>query len=108
MIESTFQDKCNLLTQAVLFRRLNQPHPLSQLYLCQVKERAKDDDYGWIVLSHDFPINRMVICGGNAGFSVSSKFEGNCRGVELPFRCESFISVEPIDLASIDYLKSVC
>lgn len=103
MCRSEFQQKCDRLTQAVLFRRLSQADPKPQLYMCEVKERATapNDESAWVVLSHDFPVDRMVICGGNAGFSNPSKFEGRSSGAKLPFRCERFISVEPIDLESM-------
>ena len=95
MSRSEFQQKCDRLTQAVLFRRLSQIDPKPQLYMCEIKERVTDsrDDSAWLVLSHDFPVSRMVICGGNAGFLNPSTFEGRSSGVKLPFRCERFISV---------------
>ena len=69
-----------------------------QLYLCQVKCL---DETGWAVISHDWPIQRMVICGGNAGFSNPGVFEGNPKGADLGFRVHKFISVEQIDLDAI-------
>ena len=104
MSRSEFQQKCDRLTQAVLFRRLSQADPKPQLYMCEIKERITDpnENYAWVVLSHDFPVDRMVICGGNAGFVNPSTFEGRSNGVRLPFRCERFISVASIDLELID------
>ena len=98
----TFQGQCNRLTQAVLMRRLIQTDPKPQLYFCKVRERAKDETEAWILMSDDFPIQRMVICGGNAGFCDSDTFGGVARGCRLPFRCESFISVKPIDISSME------
>ena len=92
------QRKCDVLTQCVLFRRLSQPCPKPQLYLCEIKESTTDKNTAFVVLSHDFPVSRMVICGGNAGFCNPSTFEGRSSGVKLPFRCECFLSVTTIDL----------
>ena len=91
------QADCDRLTQAVLWRRMRQTEK-PQLYLCQVKCR---DETGWVVISHDWPIQRMVICGGNAGFSNPGVFEGNPKGADLGFRVHKFINVEQIDLDAI-------
>jgi hypothetical protein len=98
MAKNIFQQRCDQLTQVVLFRRLNQPEPKPQLYLCRVRERVRDQEVAWVIISEDFPIHRVVICGGNAGFGHTDTFHGNARGCDLGFRCEVFESVSMIDL----------
>lgn len=36
-------------------------------------------------LDHSFKVDRMVLCGGNAGMSYPSEFQGNIKGVSFEF-----------------------
>lgn len=99
---SNFQQQCDRFTQAVLIHRSHQPDPKPQLYLCRVRERVRDKTSAFIFISHDCTIQRMVICGGNAGFCNPDTFRGDAKGCIFPFRCEVFESITLIDLGAIE------
>jgi hypothetical protein len=57
------------------------PEARSPLYLCRV--RGRSSEVAWVFLSHDWPISRIVICGGNAGFGNPDSFRGIARGADI-------------------------
>lgn len=91
------QAECDRLTQAVLWRRIRQPEPLPQLYMVKI---CRQCEIGWAVVSHDWPCQRAVIRGGNAGMAYPGEFRGKTEGAQLEFR-GMLLSATPIDLESI-------
>ena len=91
------QTECDRLTQAVLWRRMRQPEPLPQLYMVKIRHQCEE---AWAVISHDWPCQRVVIRGGNAGMSHPGEFRGKVEGALLEFR-GTLLSATQIDLDAI-------